>query len=142
MTDSVTESRCASPTLETKSEIKPEYSHVQSVAEEFGQVKKKYTNDCGFDLKTLQRRDIELKELEKAYPGTCPSFLELAWNFCEYTPKEEQDAIIAEGRWEGPSKVARNLGGVIKDAISITGDEQPEQPAIEKLEILDSCPHV
>ena len=127
----------ATETEEIKPESnKAEYSHVQSVAEEFGQVKKKYTNDCGFDLKTLQRRDIELREMIKQYPSTCPSLLELAWNFCEYTPKEEQDAIIAEGRWEGPPKKHRILGGVIKNAISIETPGEVEQP------VLTSSPHV
>ena len=48
----------------------------------------------------------------------CSSMLELAWNFCEYTPKEEQDKIIKEKLWEG-KPVKRMMGGTIKNAMTI-----------------------
>ena len=103
--------------------IKPNYEHVQSVQEEFGKAEKKYTNDCGFDEITLIRRDLEMKQLIEAYPNMCTSWLELAWNFCEYTPKEEQDAIIREKKWEGKPTKERNLGGIIHDAIAVKTNE-------------------
>ena len=65
--------------------------------------KKTYLNACKFDDATLRRRDLEMKELEKAYPHVCKSWLELAWNFTEYTPKEEQDRINA-GRYRPQTK--------------------------------------
>lgn len=80
--------------------------------------KKKYLNPCNFDDATLRRRDIEMKELQKAYPNVAPAHLELAWNFCEFTPKEEQDRIIASKEFEKKAK-KRNMGGVMKNAMSI-----------------------
>ncbi len=80
---------------------------------------KRYINACGFDDATLRRRDNELKELERLYPNMCPSLLELAWNFCEYTPKEEQDRIIAEKRFEAKPVKKREMGGTIKNAVSV-----------------------
>lgn len=80
--------------------------------------KKKYLNPCGFDDATLRRRDNELKELTRLYPNLPEAHLELAWNFCEYTPKEEQDRIIASKEMEQKPK-KRNTGGVIKNAMSI-----------------------
>jgi hypothetical protein len=80
--------------------------------------KKRYINACGFDDATLRRRDNELKELQKLYPNMCPSMLELAWNFCEFTPKEEQDRIIKEKTFEGKPK-PRMMGGTIKSAMTI-----------------------
>ena len=55
---------------------------------------KKYINPCKFDDATLRRRENEMKELVKLYPNVCRSWLELAWNFTEFTPKEEQDRIM------------------------------------------------
>lgn len=80
--------------------------------------KKRYINACGFDDATLRRRDNELKELQKLYPNMCPSMLELAWNFCEFTPKEEQDRIIREKAFEGKPK-SRMMGGTMKSAMTI-----------------------
>jgi hypothetical protein len=74
---------------------------------------KKYTNKCNFDDATLRRRDIELRELQKTYPNMCSSHLELAWNFCEFTPKEVQDRIIASKEFEQKPKNKRNTGGII-----------------------------
>ena len=85
--------------------------------------KKRYINACGFDDATLRRRDNELKELQKLYPNMCPSLLELAWNFCEFTPKEEQDKIIKEKLWEGKPVKERMMGGTIKNAMSIESKE-------------------
>jgi hypothetical protein len=84
--------------------------------------KKRYINACGFDDATLRRRDNELKELQKLYPNMCPSLLELAWNFTNYTPKEEQDKIIKEKLWEG-KPVKRMMGGIMKNAMSIESRE-------------------
>ena len=81
--------------------------------------KKKYINSCKFDDATLRRRDNELKELQKLYPNMCLSFLELCWNFCEYTPKEEQDRIIKDKLWECKPEKVRVMGGVIKNAMTI-----------------------
>ena len=96
-----------------------------SIDEEFNR-KKTYINPCGFDDATLRRRDNELKELAKLYPDVCLSHLELAWNFCEYTPKEEQDAIIREKRWEKPPTNKRQFGGVIPNAMGITSRDENE----------------
>ena len=85
--------------------------------------KKRYINNCGFDDATLRRRDNELKELQKLYPNMCVSMLELAWNFCEYTPKEEQDKIIKEKLWEGKPVNKRMMGGTIKNAVSVESRE-------------------
>lgn len=93
---------------------------------------KKYTNTCGFDDATLRRRDIEMKELIKAYPKMCPSWLELAWNYTHIVPKEEQDRIIASKEMERPPTNKRNTGGIIKNAISIQTKEEYEA---EKLEL-------
>jgi hypothetical protein len=81
--------------------------------------KKKYTNACGFSDEALRRRDVEMKDLIKAYPNMCVSWLELAWNYCEMTPKEEQDRIIASKEMERKPINKRTTGGVIKNAISI-----------------------
>jgi len=81
--------------------------------------KKRYINACGFDDATLRRRDNEMKELKKLYPNVCSSLLELAWNFCEYTPKEEQDRIIKEKLWDKKPTKQRQMGGTIKNAITI-----------------------
>ena len=91
--------------------------------------KKRYINPCNFDDATLRRRDIELRELQKLYPNMCVSWLELAWNFCEFTPKEEQDRIIREKEFEKPCESNRLTGGVIKNAISVesrSGEVAPQ----------------
>jgi hypothetical protein len=93
---------------------------------------KKYFNKCGFDDATLRRRDVEMRELQKTYPDVCSSHLELCWNFCEFTPKEEQDRIIASKEFEQKPKNKRNTGGIIKSAIKIQTQEEYEA---EKLEL-------
>ena len=99
-------------------------THVQSITDEFGHREKKYSNDCGFDRATLERRDKELIELQKAYPNTCMSWLELAWNYTEFTPKEEQDEIIRSRRWETMPQKKRDEGGVYKSSMTI--EKNPE----------------
>jgi len=96
---------------------------------------KKYTNACGFDDATLRRRDLEMVELQKAYPNMCASWLELAWNFTEITPKEEQDRIIKSKEMERPPTKKRNTGGIIKNAIKVQTREEYEleKLALEKL---------
>ena len=95
---------------------------------------KKYINPCKFDDATLRRRENEMKELVKLYPDVCRSWLELAWNFTEYTPKEEQDRIIASKEWEKPSTKKRDIGGVIKNAMKIQTKEEFEEELLKKLE--------
>lgn len=85
----------------------------------------KQTNDMGFDLATLQKRKNDMKELERLYPKMTPAWLEMAWNFCEITPKEEQDRIIKEGLWEGKPKKVRDMGGILKNAMTIEQGETP-----------------
>lgn len=80
---------------------------------------KRWTNRCNFTDEQLRRRDNDLKELQKLYPDVCVSWLEMAWNFTEFTPKEEQDRIIREKEFERPLEKKRNTGGVIKNAITI-----------------------
>lgn len=80
--------------------------------------KRRYTNTCGFDDATLRRRDNELKELQRLYPSTCMAMLELAWNFHEFTPKEEQDRIIASKEFERKAK-RRMMGGILKSAMTV-----------------------
>tara|TARA_R110000787_G_scaffold81690_2_gene176958 strand:+ start:1998 stop:2339 length:342 start_codon:yes stop_codon:yes gene_type:complete len=87
----------------------------------------KHINDMGFSQMTLKRRVLEMKELEKAYPKMPTAWLEMAWNFHEMTPKEEQDKIIKEGLWDEPPDVIRQLGGLMKNSITV---ETP-LPAIE-----------
>ena len=88
-----------------------------TIDDEFDRTRK-YINPCGFDDATLRRRDNELKELKRLYPSTCMSMLETAWNFHEFTPKEEQDRIIASKEFEAKPK-RRMMGGILKNAISI-----------------------
>ena len=102
-----------------------------TIDDEFDRTKK-YTNKCGFNDDTLRRRDIELRELQKTYPNMCSSHLELVWNYCEFTPKEEQDRIIASKEFEKKPKNKRNTGGIIKSAIKIQTQEEYEA---EKLEL-------
>jgi hypothetical protein len=83
----------------------------------------KYSNDMGFDTETLQRRNNDMKELQKLYPNMTPAWLEMCWNFCEQTPKEEQDRIIKEKLWEGKPENKRATGGLLIDAMTI---ETPE----------------
>tara|TARA_R110000765_G_scaffold339362_1_gene429512 strand:- start:149 stop:487 length:339 start_codon:yes stop_codon:yes gene_type:complete len=83
----------------------------------------KYPNDMGFDIQTLQRRTNDMKEMEKLYPNMTPAWLEMAWNFCEQTPKEEQDRIIREKLWEGKPENPKDTGGLMSNAMSI---ETPE----------------
>tara|TARA_R110000823_G_scaffold105443_1_gene223835 strand:- start:1727 stop:2068 length:342 start_codon:yes stop_codon:yes gene_type:complete len=92
-----------------------------TIDDEFDRTKK-YINPCGFDDATLRRRDNELKELTKLYPSTPPAMLEVAWNFHEFTPKEEQDRIIASKEFEGKPK-QRMMGGIIRNAMSIESRE-------------------
>jgi hypothetical protein len=80
---------------------------------------KRYANDMGFDELTLIRRKNEVKELAKLYPNIPEFWIEMAWNFHEKTPKEEQDRIIKEKLFEKPCEVNRMLGGVIKGAMKI-----------------------
>jgi len=80
---------------------------------------RKYANDMGFDELTLIRRKNEVKELAKLYPNVPEFWIEMAWNFHEITPKEEQDKIIKEKLFEKPSEINRMLGGVIKGAMKI-----------------------
>lgn len=80
---------------------------------------KRWTNRCNFTDEQLRRRDIDVKELARFYPDVCPSWLEMAWNFTEFTPKEEQDRIIREKEFEKKCDKKRNTGGVIKNAIKI-----------------------
>jgi hypothetical protein len=84
---------------------------------------RRYANDMGFDELTLIRRKNEVKELAKLYPNIPEFWIEMAWNFHEKTPKEEQDRIIKEKLFEKPSEVKRMLGGVIKGAIKIEEKE-------------------
>tara|TARA_R110002073_G_scaffold110_1_gene1554 strand:+ start:756 stop:1145 length:390 start_codon:yes stop_codon:yes gene_type:complete len=95
---------------------------------------KKYINPCKFDGATLRRRENEMKELVKLYPNVCRSWLELAWNFCAYTPQEEQDRIIASKEWEKPPINKRNVGGVIKNAMNILTKDEYEAELLKKLE--------
>lgn len=81
----------------------------------------KYINSCGFTEEQLQRRGNDLKQLVKLYPNTCISMLELAWSFHEFTPKEEIDDIIKNDKFSKPK--ARQMGGIIKDAINIESAE-------------------
>ncbi|MHA2087981.1 MAG: hypothetical protein ACW972_06880 [Promethearchaeota archaeon] len=88
---------------------------------------KRWTNRCNFTDEQLRKRDNDLKELQKLYPDVCASWLELAWNFCEFTPKEEQDRIIREKEFEKPPTKKRFTGGIIKNAIKIEDREDLEQ---------------
>jgi hypothetical protein len=92
---------------------------------------RRYANDMGFDELTLIRRKNEVKELSKLYPNIPEFWIEMAWNFHEKTPKEEQDRIIKEKLFEKPCEVNRMLGGVIKGAIKI--EQKPvSAPSIDK----------
>ena len=113
------------------SEIIDEPLSTKSLDDEFHR-KKKYINACNFDDATLRRRDIEMKELEKAYPNMCKSWLELAWNYCEFTPKEEQDKIIASKEWESAPSTRRNTGGVIKNSMNIQTKAEREAEIAEE----------
>jgi len=95
---------------------------------------KKYVNPCKFDGATLRRRENEMKELVKLYPDVCRSWLELAWNFTEFTPKEEQDRIIASKEFEKPPTNKRNVGGVLKSAMNIQTKDEYEAELLKKLE--------
>lgn len=115
-----------------KDEICEDITNV-TIDDEFKR-EKKYINPCKFDDATLRRRENEMKELVKLYPNVCRSWLELAWNFTEYTPKEEQDRIIASKEWEKPSTKKRDIGGVIKNAMKIQTKEEFEEELLKKLE--------
>jgi len=75
-----------------------------------------------------------MKKLVKLYPNVCRSWLELCWNFTEFTPKEEQDRIIASKEFEKPPTNKRNVGGVVKNAMSIMSKEEYEKELLKKLE--------
>ena len=94
----------------------------RTLDDEFTRINK-YSNDMNFDTETLQRRNNDMKEMQKLYPKMTPAWLEMAWNFCEITPKEEQDRIIKEKLWEGKPEKKRGTGGLLIDAMSI---ETPE----------------
>ena len=104
-----------------------------TIDEEFKR-EKKYINTCKFDGATLRRRENEMKELIKLYPDVCRSWLELAWNFTEFTPKEEQDRIIASKEFEKPPTNKRSVGGVIKNAMNIITKDEYEAELLKKLE--------
>ena len=92
---------------------------------------RRYANDMGFDELTLIRRKNEVKELAKLYPNIPEFWIEMAWNFHEKTPKEEQDRIIKEKLFEKPCEVNRMLGGVIKGGFKI--EQKPvSAPSIDK----------
>ena len=101
-----------------------EISH-RTLDDEFDRTKK-YFNGCGFDDATLRRRDLEMKELCKAYPNMPEAWLELAWNYTEFTPNEEQDNIIKNKLWEGKPSTRKQTGGIIKDAMSIMTKEEDD----------------
>ena len=95
------------------------YEEETAIVDEVIPQTKRYANDMGFDELTLIRRKNEVKELAKLYPNLPEFWIEMAWNFHEKTPKEEQDRIIKEKLFEKPSEVNRMLGGVIKGGIKI-----------------------
>ena len=99
-----------------------------SLDEEFTRTNR-YTNDCGFSKEVIARREQEMKELVKMYPNIVPAWIEMAWNFHEMTPKEEHDKIIAGNLWDSPPEIKRQLGGVLKNAISVEHRTEEEASA-------------
>ena len=92
-----------------------EVKQMKSLDEEFTRANK-HINACGFDEKTLIQRDKDLKELQKLYPTLPLSWIELSWNYCKYTPMEEQDEVIEKDLWKKPLK-ERPTGGTIKSVV-------------------------
>lgn len=91
----------------------------------------RHTNDCNFSKEVIARREQEMKELVKLYPNIVPAWIEMAWNFHEMTPKEEQDEIIKNNLWGSPPEVKRQLGGILKNAVSVEHrDTQTEQEVV------------
>ena len=80
----------------------------------------KWNNAMDFTEEQLVKRSNDLKQLEKLYPNVPYNWLEMAWNFCEKTPEEEQRNIIDNKLWEGKDAKKRVLGGIVKNAISIS----------------------
>ena len=119
--------------LISKDEICEDITNI-TIDDEFKR-EKKYINSCKFDDATLRRRENEMKELVKLYPNVCRSWLELAWNYTEFTPKEEQDRIIASKEWEKPANNKRNVGGVVKNSIKIQTKQEYEEELLKKLEV-------
>jgi hypothetical protein len=83
----------------------------------------KYINAENFDEVTLIRREEELKTLEKLYPHLPPEWILMAWNYCQRTPKEEQDAIVAQGGFKQQPK-ERTKGGKSYNMLGV--ERKPE----------------
>jgi len=99
-----------------------EIESLKTIHEEFGAPVKKYTNTWGMSEEQLARREIEVRELEKHYPNLPGHWIELMWSYCEVTPKEEQDEIVKNNLWDGKADSKWRLGGVCKNAVSISDE--------------------
>ena len=93
-----------------------------SVDDEFKRTHK-YINAENFDELTLIRREQELKTLEALYPHLPPAWILMAWNYTERTPKDIQDAIVAQGGFKEPQK-DRIKGGKAYDMLGV--ERKPE----------------
>ena len=95
-----------------------EIETVKSIEDEFNR-NGRYVNDCGLSEDQLVRRKHEVEQLRKMYPGVCPSWIELAWNYCEITPENEIKEKRANGFYDKKPERERLNGGLVKNAFNI-----------------------
>ena len=99
-----------------------EIESVKSIEDEFKR-NGRYVNDCGLSEDQLVRRKHQVEELRKMYPTICPSWIELAWNYCEITPEEEIKAKRESGYYDQKPERERLNGGLVKNAFNIESRE-------------------
>jgi len=54
-----------------------------------------------------------IKDMAKDYPKMPGAWLDMAYDFCKNTPKEEIEDIINSGKWETKGKFSDAKGGVL-----------------------------
>ena len=117
-------------TTTTTDLAKPDDVSYATIDDEFVRTKK-YTNDCNFSDEVLRRRELEMKDLRKLYPNVPPAWLELSWNYCEFTPQEEQDNVVKNKLWEEKPTKRRATGGTLYNSMNIVTANE-----IDKKELL------
>ena len=54
-----------------------------------------------------------IRDMAKDYPNLPGAWLDMAYDFCKNTPKEEMEDIINSGKWEKPGRFSNSKGGVL-----------------------------
>ena len=54
-----------------------------------------------------------IRDMAKDYPNLSGAWLDMAYDFCKNTPKEEVEDIINSGKWEKQGRFSNCKGGVL-----------------------------